>query len=514
MYKVIIVDDEKQILDGLSKMIKWSEFDFEVCAVARNGLEAIPLIKAHDADLVLTDVRMPKMDGLQMIECVRKSIPKDIEFIILSGFSEFHYAQKALQYNVRNYILKPIDEAELYSTIIDIRNILQEKAIRNDQKIKSYINNIITGDQYTGSELVLENEEVYGLRYLSIEKYNEISSFTDLSEIEPAAGFFDIIADRIGKENMRFVLKHDQNKCHMVVGKSLLSCFKYDVKHLANSLYEFMLNRKSLKTNLLIGKKVPGFKSLHESIQSIAKCKNECFYQKSASIIMYDDIREKQFCKLYDDNGAVINIIASFRKNDMGSLKDAISKLIDQFYSQQVAPEIAIIHLDRIMAYVIQIISERTDDTGEVLQLYSSYKSMQDKLNLYSLGKLVVEFCLFCNELSTNSAIVDSLDIVEKVVKYVDDNYMEHLRIADIAEHFFVNPAYLGQQFIKKKGVSLNHYINTVRIEKSKELLLNTNLKIYEIAEKVGFDDPNYFSAKYYELTNYTPSEFRQKGYA
>ena len=512
MYKVIIVDDEKQILDGLLKLIKWSEFDFEVCATARNGLEAIPLIKAHNPDLVLTDIRMPRMDGLQMIECVRKSMTKDIEFMILSGFSEFQYAQKAIQYNVRNYILKPIDEAKLYAQLIDMKNIIYDKEIRNNQKIKSYINNIIAGDQYTGNELVLENEEIYGLRYLAIERYNEITSLTGNEDSEPASDISGMIADRIGQANMRFVFKHDKNKCHMVIGKSMLSISEYDVKRLANTLFEFLLNRKYYKANILVGKKVAGFENLHESIQSIAKCKNECFYQKSASIIMYDEIRDKQFCKLYDDNGAVINIISSFRKNDMDKLRKSINELINHFCKLRVTPEIVIIHLDRIMAYIIQIISERTDDTGEVLRLYSMYKKVQDSQNLRSLAKLAIEFCLFCNELSKSSVVVGSMDIVGKVIKYVDDNFMEHLRISDIAEHFFVNSAYLGQQFIKKKGYSLNHYINAVRIEKSKELLLNTNLKIYEIAEKVGFDDPNYFSAKYYEYTNQTPSEFRQKG--
>ena len=101
------------------------------------------------------------------------------------------------------------------------------------------------------------------------------------------------------------------------------------------------------------------------------------------------------------------------------------------------------------------------------------------------------------------------MDIVEKVAQYVADNYMKPLKIIDIAETFFVNPAYLGQQFIKKKKVSLNYYINSIRLEKSKELLSNTNLKIYEIAVKIGFDDPNYFSSKFFEYTGKSPSEFR-----
>ncbi len=512
MYKVIIVDDEKQILDGLLKLIKWSEFDFEVCATARNGLEAIPLIKMHKPDLILTDIRMPKMDGLQMIECIRKSIKKDIEFMILSGFSEFQYAQKAMQYNVRDYILKPFDEAELYAKLIEMKNIISEKEIRNNQKIKSYINNIIAGDQYTGNELVLENEDIYGLRYMAIERYEEIPSLKKNENEEQASDLSRIITDKVGRENMRFVFKRDKNKCHMVIGSSLLSISEYDAKHLASTLFDFLINRKNCKVNIFVGKKVPSFKNLHESIQSINKCKNESFYQKSASVIIYDEIRDKQYCNLYDDNGAVINIISSFRKNEMEKLKKSINELINHFCKLRVAPEIVIIHLDRILAYIIQIISERTDNTEEVLQLYSQYKNVQDKQNLHSLAKLVIEFCLFCSEFSINSVVGNNTDIVEKVAKYVDNNFMEHLKICDIAERFFVNSAYLGQQFIKKKGISLNHYINTKRIQKSKELLLNTNFKIYEIAKKVGFDDPNYFSAKYYEYTNKTPSEFRKKG--
>ncbi|NLF51479.1 MAG: helix-turn-helix domain-containing protein [Leptolinea sp.] len=100
-------------------------------------------------------------------------------------------------------------------------------------------------------------------------------------------------------------------------------------------------------------------------------------------------------------------------------------------------------------------------------------------------------------------------DIFEKVMKYVDENYAKPLKIIDIAESFFVNPAYLGQLFIKRKNVSLNHYINSVRIEKSKELLANTGLKIYEIAVRTGFGDPNYFSAKFVEYTGKSPSEYR-----
>lgn len=511
MYKVIIVDDEKQIVDGLCKMIKWSEFGFSVCATARNGLEAIPLIKSHKPDLVMTDVRMPIMDGLKMLQHVRENISEDMEFIILSGFSEFQYAKKALQYSVKSYVLKPIDEAELYSILVEIKGLLDEKEIRKSLEVKSYISDYIYGDESTEYKMNLKNEEVLGLRYIAVERHNEIGSLLSYSDVteDEHSDLSKCIAEKIGEFNTRFVLRHTKNKCHMVVGHSLLSSFEYDVKHLALSVNEFLWICKSLQVDILIGKKVSEFKNLHESVQSIALCRNRLFYQKRRSIILYDDIKNDKFANLYDDEGAVIKIITAFRKNETDKFIALVEQLIESLVDIQVVPEVALLHFDSIMASVMQILSERNEDISHVLEYYSVYKKVQNKTNIFELGRLLVEFCNYCIDFSFTSLRNDSVDIVTKTERYVNENYSEQLRIADIAEHFFVNPAYLGQQYAKKRGCSLNHYINMVRIDKAKELLANTNHKIYEIAHEVGYDDSNYFSSKFVEYAGQTPSEFR-----
>ncbi len=185
--------------------------------------------------------------------------------------------------------------------------------------------------------------------------------------------------------------------------------------------------------------------------------------------------------------------------------------MIQQFYKLMVVPEIILVHLDGIMASMIQILSEKADDINSIVEKYSEYKKIQNKVSLYELRQLVTEFCILCSNFAKSRTKKENMDIVDQVVKYVNENYMKPLKIIDIAEIFYVNPAYLGQQFIKKRNNSMNHFINSVRIEKSKELLLHTNLKIYEIAVKVGFEDPNYFSAKFFEYTKKTPSDFRKK---
>lgn len=506
----MIVDDEKQILDGLSKMIKWSEFDFEVCGTTRSGSEAIPLIKSRKPDLVLTDIRMPKMDGLELLQYVREKISADIEFIIISGYGDFEYAQKAIRYNVKNYILKPIDEAKMYASLVDIKNGLREKELRNSLMIKSYINNIINGDKTNTPDISLEDEEKCGLRYITIERRHEFTSLFSREDPRRHDGLLGMIVRKIGKANMRFVSFQGTDKCHIVAGQTLLRCFEYSVEYFAQRLFNSLWISNSVPIDISIGKKVDGFRKLYESIQSIDMCRYKLFYTREPSIIMYESVRDDKICKLFDDNGAVVRVISAFRKNDANRMSSAIRELINHFAQFLVVPEIALIHLDSIMASIIQILSERIDDTQEILELYSIYKKIQNHTNIYDLGRLVIEFCLFCGRFSSFNENSQKLNSVRKIALYVDAHYMEQLKISDIAKRFFMNPAYLGQQFIKHKGCSLNHYINSVRLEKSKDLLANTNLKVYEIAKKVGFDDPNYFSFKFFEYTSQTPSDYRR----
>lgn len=511
MYKVIIVDDEKQITDGLRKMIKWAEAGFEVCATARNGAEAIPLIQSLRPDLVLTDVRMPEMDGLSMLEYVRKNISGDIEFIILSGFSDFQYAQRAMQYNVKSYILKPIDDAELYAALIEIRNLLDEKEVMKSLRIQYCISDFIAGGHPGDGARMLAGEEQAGLRCLAIERHMEFSSPPPAAFGGNGEDVAECVAEKIGAHSMRFVLRRDRDKCHLVAAYSLLGCYEFDVKRLAFSLCDFLRAEKRIQADILVGKKVSVFRNIHESLQSISACRNRLFYLHKPSVVLYDEIAEEKYQKVYEDNGSAIRIISAFRKGDAEKLKDSLESLTEHFRSVRVAPEVAIIQLDSVLAAIVQILSERKEEIGEVLEYYASYKRIQDRANLLELSRYAMQFCLFCIEYSLAISRRAHEDITAKVARYVDDNYAQPIKINDIADRFFMNPAYLGQQFARKKGCSLNHYINMVRIDKAKELLRNTSRKIYEIALETGFEDPNYFSSKFLEYTGFAPSDYRNR---
>ena len=510
MYKVIIVDDEKQIIDGLRRMIKWTELGFEVVASARDGAEAISQIRTNRPDLVVTDIRMPEMDGLKLLELARGQFGSDIEFIILSGFSDFQYARMAMQHNVKSYILKPIDEAELYGALLDIKAVLDEKEIRKSLRIKSYINGFLMGIQPESGEALSADEERDGLRCIAVERHGHVESLTQtLEEAPPCGDLVEAISAMVGGAGMRFVLRQDRDHCNIVAGRSLLGGYGQDVRRFARSLHDFLRKTAGIQADVLVGMHVPGCRNLYESVQSLLHCRNKLFYLSKPSVVVYDDILDETFRRVYEDNGMVIRIISAFRKNDMEKVRGGFEQMVEHFKSMQVAPQIALVHLDSAMAAVLQILSERNEDISEVLELYAAYKGIQNKLGIYNLGRLAVQFSMVCHEHAMNGKRGEHCDIVAKVARYVEENYNLPLKISEIAERFFVNPAYLGQQFAKKKGCPLNHYINKVRMEKAKELLAGTNRRVYEIALETGFEDPNYFSCKFFEYTGCTPSEFR-----
>ena len=508
MYKVLIVDDEKQITDGLCKMIRWAELGFEIAATARDGVEAIPLIQSLRPDLVVTDVRMPQMDGLRMLEHVRRHISQEMEFIVLSGFSDFHYAQKALQYKVKSYILKPIDEAELYGVLLDIKALLDEKELRKSLMIKNFLQDYLNGQPDCGGAFPTD-EEQQGLRYLAVERHQYIPALIPAVPAQPC-DIFDAVARVLGAPYMRFVLRQDRDRCQLVAGKSLLAPHLNSPRRLARALQDG-LRGEGIDADILVGAPAPDSRQLYQSVQSVSLCRSMLFYLSKPSIVVYDDIQQEAFCKVYQDDGLGVKIIAAFRKNDMEKLQTCVMQMAEHFTGRKVAPEIALIHLDSAMASLLQILSENEEDTSPVLEQYAYFKKIQSRVGIQNLAQLAVQFCQACNRISVAGKKTEHGDVVARVAHYVQENYTKPLKINDIAERFYVNPAYLGQQFARKRGCSLNHYINSVRIERAKGLLADTNRRIYEVALETGFDDPNYFSSKFLEYTGTTPSEYRSQ---
>jgi len=398
MFQVLIVDDEPFVRQGLKVLIDWELYGFEICGEAKNGIEALEFLENNKVDLIITDIKMPGMDGLKMVEKIRQGISKRVKIILLSGFSEFSYAQEAMKYNINHYLLKPIQPSELIRVITEIRAELQK--------------------QVKAAQIRQDTASVVGAHYL----------------LEILAG-------------------HKNDKLE----RGLLSLFQGQ----KNMIY------------------------LHIEMDPDDKIFEGLMKEE----------QKKEFWKLYDVvmdimGGFKGNVVCNVNNNELFEIGVIVSEELAATNEEEQVDKYATHLCDKIRDasdYRLRFyLGDMVDDISEIEQAYIS-----------ALEKKVSQ---------ENEVDVELLSIIEKEVKV---HYMNNLSLKDMSEKYFINSAYLGQLFKKKYGVYFKDYLNTVRIQKAKELLLTTHEKIYKIAEMVGYNNVDYFINKFTKEIGVTPNKFR-----
>lgn len=398
MYQVLIVDDEPFVRQGIRVILDWESHGFQIAAEAKNGLEAIELLRTQKFDLVLMDIKMPGMSGLEVAAKIRSGISKRIKIVLLSGFSEFAYAQQALKYNITNYLLKPLDPDELAKVLDETckeldRQSMVEQARRETASVVGahYLMETLTGRK---NEKVAKNlEKLFNgqnnFAYLYVEIDENDDTFTQLNQEEQLESFWEL----------------------------------YD--YLANTLGKF-------KGNLLCN---VDKKQLYE-----------------LGIILSDQLYKANYC---EDQEAFLEKL-KVRTN---------------------------------LAF------------GYCLKWYVGCQ-------VETINDILVSY-LSALDVKSNEGSDGDGELLSRIEDEIQKNYRENLSLKELSDRYFINSAYLGQLFKKRYGIYFKDYLNCVRIEKAKELLLSSNEKIYKISELVGYNNVDYFINKFTKVVGTTPSKYR-----
>lgn len=501
MYKVMLVDDENLILQGLLNIINWAELGLEVLHLADNGREALEKFQEVPVDIIITDINMPIITGLEIIKKV-KEIKKDVKFIILSGYDDFSYARTAIKYGVENYILKPINEEELKASLIDIVNKFKERKQKDSKlldknrilmklingkipitelsNIKEVLNIELENKSYTVSNILFKNKETDNSEVI----YSNIKENTvDAFEI-----IYNINGDMI-----------------------LINSWNRDINK-----QEIIAYLKKLQSTLSLELRQDIFIAIGDVVDSIEIIKES--YDISNNIKKYILTKGYNACLSKDD-------IPDFETGSNGFLSeiDELNKLI--------------IERDKIKinTYISSIFEENNLTPQNIYDLSIKILILIDKIaeefnfrknyRKDSLSNIIIELC---NESSRenikkfieNEIIellkVMSLDstqytpIIQQVIKYTEDRYYEELSLKTLSQKYNINSSYLGQIFSKEVGCSFSEYLNKIKNIKAKELILNTNMKINDIARQVGYIDTSYFYRKFKKHYGVSPAALRE----
>lgn len=526
MIRTLIIDDEPFIREGLKVLIDWEMYGYEIIGEAENGVKGIEKIKDLDVELVITDIKMPRMNGLELIEYVNRNISRNIDFIVLSGFSDFEYAKRAIKYNVKDYILKPIQRDELISSLERIRKkyierFIQKRENQNNDKLiyDKYIADIVLG-KYDNKNL----EYIYkrfnpktNIRYILIE-INYYKNNVVLTSEEKRLGqheLYKIIEQWLGKNkyNVIFDVIKEEN-CYdigFIYEKKLSLDRNTSEKIYIGEMINYIKQSFKYDFFVYIGQSVTKIENLNLSYKSANIARLFSNFSNNSNISYYDDIDVKNNKGFSLDKKYMDNLIKYIEENN----KEKIIKCIDDFYESlkdnYINIEIIEMNIKYLLYNLINIaksIDENLDQNKIIRYIgLTSFNSDVSRGSSKHIKEFSFEFADYISQLKKNSA----LGILKYIDKEISEHYMEKLSLKYLGEKYFINSAYLGQVFKKHYKIGFKDYLNSYRIDRAEEILLTGEEKIYKIAEMVGYTSTDYFINKFVELKGKTPLQYRKK---
>jgi two-component system, response regulator YesN len=525
---ILIVDDEPKVLRGLRTIIERSNEDWNIAGEYKNGVEALAAIINQCPDVVITDIKMPCMDGLELVERAR-SIAPELKFIILSGFPDFSYAQQALRLETVDYILKPPDFRDILKSLKKVEQLLDEKEnkMKEEEALKTFkktallqlkdrlfmellyksdTNNLLP-DKGNEGELECFYSQ-YALFIIKMDNFS-FSVFNESgNELEKLAAFRKGVQASIYKRAGCVVDLYDGTFCCMLNVANSSPVF---LKGMAREIHSEL---KNYAADLTIG-----ISSVHNKPEKINMAYREClyilrnkvFYEKD-SIIIFCELKMESSSEGYplDMEHKYIEALrfANFEKA-AEILKELIEKVV------AISNRDPIRFKSLIMEFLIVVVRNLSEEQHTEKLKSSMSGGIYNKLNLMDnindIKSLLLDYTKNIVDYFSEKNKPGCRKVINDIKNYVNCNYFNDISLRQISSEFFMNESYLSDLFKKETGVSFSSYLTRVRIEQAKTLLKQVDLKPHDISEMVGYSNSRYFNKVFKKYMGVTPFEYRER---
>lgn len=464
MYQVLLVDDEPSITASLQKSIDWAAHKCTVAAIATNGLQALSLLRHEQIDIVITDIRMQQMSGLELCQILYTQYPR-IQIIVISGYAEFSYAQKAIRYGILGYCLKPLEYGE----------------------INSYLNRAVS--RLEAASKIYSQDDL--LHALLDEDTVLLSSFLKASGNYHDMWYCSVFSGICPPDT------EDSSAVLVRLGKKQYGCFS--PQPAAPSVISKFL---SMPEN-----RCAGLSPVPVTLDKLPSCMKECQIRALQYFIQPD----RTVCtELFEgESQALLSQISScLSAANSGQLIHVLEE-IRLAITQKSSPQGNSFSVRTAMRLNNMICSS------------ALYNSWEDDYYLYSVTQMLERYQNFSVLLDTlcrlilepNAPFSEGKELSNgnfiRMIEFLNQNYAQDISTNDLAQYMHLNPGYLSKIFKRETGTTVTKYITSLRILKSKQMLDSGNYSISEIAAATGFNDYFYFLKTFKKVTGLTPKQYQ-----
>ncbi len=525
MHNLLLVDDRKDVVTRIKQAINWQNLDITIYT-AYNGLDALEIIETLGIDIVITDIKMPKMTGIELIKTCRDK-GYDCKFVLISGYDDFEYAKQAIRFGVTDYLLKPIQVDDLLGVIQNIIKDLQKTQLQNQSLEKmrlhehrmqiaeknQYFNTLISQNVETNAKSIHNTQVKIAVDTLNcylilfyieenlIEPKNE--KLHDLQLIKYALNNItqeifeqEFYADLFSVENNKLVLLCSP-KQNMREIKA-----QYSLYELTQEVQQTFFKYFKRDVSAIISERYTGKMAVKNAFENCTYILKTHFRLKGGQILLESECATCEEVPEYPTEFA-LNLSRGLSLGDTNSAVQTIQQLCAHIANNENSAKTP--HIAKLCKILSDIYKENNMEFPIVqasaqMMNFAFFEDLQSYLTA-----MITTFKSENNTVESTGSIETEM---HKIEQYVEQNYKQSITLKEIAEHLYLSQSYISTCFKEVVGINFNAYLTEVRLKHAKELLLTGHYKIYQIAQEVGYQDAKYFSEIFKKSTGYLPKEW------
>lgn len=526
MLKVLLVDDEPFILQGLCAMIDWEAEGFFIAGTAENGRQALEFLQRKTVDLIIADIRMPEMDGLELLETIRERRISSARFVLLSGISDFSCAQKAIRLQCTEYILKPVQKSALLKLLEGIASCVKKEERQKQESVRMeeafYARSMVAllMGKYDAADLANVRSRLgkaQDFQYVGMEAGGGAEN-EGLTEDEKRAfqrKLYRACLDFIGEGGNRYCIfgVTQRRGCYdvgIIYCGELRGLRGMDGHAFLEQLRAFVSRAVRSPVLYYTGCRVRSLTELSESYRTAAVARTCQAFTPGRDAVWYEKKMKGRPAALLDKS-VLDTLIGAVAANDKPRIEACVRELYEQIRQKDLDEDLINLDIDYFLFHLVHLASQQDGnvDQEEVLHYISENAFERDVMHGGESHFLsfAAEYADYLASLRNKCA----RGVLGDIENEIEAHYSEDLSLKTLSEKYYLNSAYLGQLFKKKFGVSFKNYLTGLRVEKAAQMLLATDDKVYRVAERVGYRDVDYFIDRFVEVKGCTPTKFRRQ---
>lgn len=545
MYRLMVVEDEDMIRKGIVNSIPWQSLGFIVVAESANGKDALEQLEKNPVDVLLTDVKMPIMGGIELAKETRLLYP-DIEIIILSGFAEFEYARQAIGFRAFDYLLKPTNKKKLLDAFTELKEGLDQK---QEMREELFCSNLYISAGYE----TMRNEFLQAMLEGDTSLFNDFDEKIASLELDFSGHFFTAATIKLDKKSIfkelesswatdkrlltfsyRNILKEElsniDNAYYIVKDydmidfifcftsleqqkEQMIPCLESISENINNCLFKFVI----VPYTIGIGLSYPSIHHISKSYSQAKRSIQNNFYLGDQKIQVYQDNNESKyelnFIRFYPDELELV--VTSISNGKYADTKKYLTSIFRMLMEQNLLPEIVKNYCITLKLMIQSKITNNYEGLARIIgDEYNDF--VKEAINVKELESFIVNVMVaLAKEVDQT---IDPLEIkdqhvaIDKAKEYIEVHLSEKITLKMISENVYLSETYFSYLFKKITGITYIDYIQKLRMLEAKKLLVNTKYKVYKIAEMIGYSDYKYFSVQFKKYVALTPKEYRNQG--